>query len=570
MNSRLRILRIVLSVFCGAIILRLFILQVVDAAFYDALAEGQYTLYREIFPERGEILVQDLKDGTTYAAAANVEMGFVFADPRRVDDPEATAAALGTLLGFNNEEVVSLIEKLSRQDDPYEPIKRRVTEEILQAIEVANLPGIDYVRESFRTYPEGGLGGQLLGFVGGNEDGSFSGKYGVEGAFEEELAGRVGFLRSERDAAGRFITVGERSYEPAQDGADIVLTVDRTIQYTACDRLRTAVARYEADGGSIIVLEPKTGAVLAICGYPDFDPNTYNLIDDQSVFNNPVIFNAYESGSVFKPMTMAAAVDAEAVTPSTTFEDTGSVVIDGFTITNAEEKSYGVQTMTQVLENSINTGIIFAMQQVGREIFTGYVEKFGFGTYTGIELQGESPGDTSSLKEKAESYAATATFGHGIMVTPLQLAAAYAVLANDGKLMQPYVVSEIRFSDGTIKKTTPHEVRQVVSERTARLLSAMLISVVDNGHGKRAGVNGYYIAGKTGTAEVPREDGLGYQQDVTIGSFAGFGPVGNPAFAMVVRLDRPRAVRFAESSAAPLFGEMAEFLLRYFEIPPQR
>ena len=231
---------------------------------------------------------------------------------------------------------------------------------------------------------------------------------------------------------------------------------------------------------------------------------------------------------------------------------------------------YGTQTMTQVLENSVNTGVIFAMEQMGKEKFAEYVEKFGFGTYTGIELGGESTGNVSSLKESAESYAATATFGHGITVTPIQMAAAFAAMAHNGKLMQPYLVSEVRTADGTSEITTPHEVRQVISEHSSRLISAMLISVVENGHGKRAAVPGYYIAGKTGTAEVPREDGLGYQRDVTIGSFAGFGPVGDAKFAMVVRLDHPRAVRFAESSAAPLFGELAEFLLRYFEVPPQR
>src|SRR3989338_9055080 len=570
MPTRIKIFRIALIVLGGVIILRLFMIQVVDARFYDALAEGQYTLYQELFPERGEILVQDFKDGTTYAAATNVDMGFVYADPRNIADPKTTAEVLGGLLGFSEEETLALLEKLSKQDDPYEPIKRRVSEELLQQIEALGLSGIDFVREAVRTYPESGLGGQLFGFVGANEDGSTSGKYGIEGNFDEELAGSAGFLLSERDVAGRFIAAGDRSFEPAVDGADVVLTIDRTIQYTACEKLKQAVVKYEADGGSVIILDPKTGAVLALCGDPDFDPNAYNEVDDISIFQNPVVFNAYEPGSIFKPVTMAAALDAGAVTPATTFEDTGSVVVDEYTITNADEKVYGTQTMTQVLENSVNTGVIFAMEQMGKEKFAEYVEKFGFGTYTGIELGGESTGNVSSLKESAESYAATATFGHGITVTPIQMAAAFAAMANNGKLMQPYLVSEVRTADGTSEITTPHEVRQVISEHSSRLISAMLISVVENGHGKRAAVPGYYIAGKTGTAEVPREDGLGYQRDVTIGSFAGFGPVGDAKFAMVVRLDHPRAVRFAESSAAPLFGELAEFLLRYFEVPPQR
>lgn len=567
---RLNVLRFLIAGLAATIVLRLFVLQVVDAAFYDALAQGQYTLYEELFPERGDIFVQDLQDGTTYAAATNVDMGFVYADPRHVKDAPDEAQTLGKILGMTDDEIESLRAKLEKDGDPYEPIKRRVREETLEEIEAANLAGIDFVREAVRTYPESGLGGQLFGFVGGNDDGSFSGKYGIEGAFDEDLSGKEGYVLSERDAAGRFIAVGERSFEPAVDGADVVLTIDRTIQYTACEKLKAAVVKYEADGGSIVILDPKTGAVLAMCGAPDFDPNSYNMVDDINVFQNPALFNAYEPGSIFKPITMSAALDVGAVTPATTFTDTGSVIVDGYTIKNADEKVYGVQTMTQVLENSVNTGAIFAMQQIGKEKFEQYVEKFGFGTYTGIELSGESPGDISSLKETAESYAVTATFGQGITVTPLQVAAAFAAMANDGKLMQPYVVAQVKKTDGTNEITTPHEVRQVVSEHTARLISAMLISVVENGHGKRAAVPGYYIAGKTGTAQVPRADGLGYQTEVTVGSFAGYGPVGEAKFAMVVRLDHPRAVRYAESSAAPVFGELAEFLLRYFEVPQQR
>lgn len=567
---RLNVLRFLIAGLAVTIVLRLFVLQVVDAAFYDALAQGQYTLYEELFPERGDIFVQDLQDGTTYAAATNVDMGFVYADPRHVKDAPDEAQTLGKILGLEDSEIESLQAKLEKAGDPYEPIKRRVREETLEEIEAADLAGIDFVREAVRTYPESGLGGQLFGFVGGNDDGSFSGKYGIEGAFDEDLSGKEGYVLSERDAAGRFIAVGERSFEPAVDGADVVLTIDRTIQYTACAKLKAAVVKYEADGGSIVILDPKTGAVLAMCGAPDFDPNSYNTVDNINVFQNPALFNAYEPGSIFKPITMSAALDSGAVTPATTFTDTGSVVVDGYTIKNADEKVYGLQTMTQVLENSVNTGAIFAMQQIGKEKFAEYVEKFGFGTYTGIELSGESPGDISSLKETAESYAVTATFGQGITVTPLQVAAAFAAMANDGKLMQPYVVAQVKKTGGTNEITTPHEVRQVVSEHTARLISAMLISVVENGHGKRAAVPGYYIAGKTGTAQIPRADGLGYQTDATVGSFAGYGPVGDAKFAMVVRLDHPRAVRYAESSAAPVFGELAEFLLRYFEVPPQR
>ena len=309
-----------------------------------------------------------------------------------------------------------------------------------------------------------------------------------------------------------------------------------------------------------------------MCAYPDFNPQEYNKVDSIDVFNNPAIFSAYEPGSIFKPMTMAAAIDAGAVDPKTSFTDTGSVMVDGWPkpIGNAQGKIYGTVDMTTALEESINTGMIFAMRQMGTDVFKSYVKKFGFGVETGIELETEADGDISSLNKDAEIYVATATFGQGIAVTPLQIVMAYAAIANGGVLKSPIIVDEIRRADGTIEKHTSRDVAQVIDSKTARTVAAMLVSVIEYGHGKRAGVPGYYIAGKTGTAQVARTSGIGYEEDNTIGSFAGFGPVENPKFAMVVRIDNPKDVVWAESTAAPLFGEIAGFLLQYFEVAPVR
>jgi len=463
-----------------------------------------------------------------------------------------------------------LLERLSKEDDPYEPIARQVSDEQLAQIDTAELSGIYYVREQARIYPEQELGGHIFGFVGSDEEGNMSGRYGVEGYFDDLLAGVVGYLKSERDIAGRLIAVGERSIEPAIDGADIVLTIDRTIQYMACSKLAETVLRHGADGGSVVILDPSDGAVLAMCSYPDYDPVAYNEVEDINVYNNPAIFAAYEPGSVFKPVTMAAALDTAAVTPGTTYEDTGAVEIAGYTIMNSDEEAHGVQTMTYVLEESLNTGVIFAMQETGPEIFRDYVEDFGFGQISGLELDTEVAGNVSSLYEKSEIYPATASFGQGILTTPLQMANAFAAIANGGTLYQPYIVKEIRYTDGTVETTQPVQVQQVITEKTAQFLSAMLVSVVEHGHGGRAGVDGYYVAGKTGTAQVAKTDGLGYDPDVTIGSFAGFAPSNDPQFAMIVRIDRPRSVQWAESTAAPLFGELAAFLLQYLEVPPER
>jgi cell division protein FtsI/penicillin-binding protein 2 len=571
-DLRMEVFRYGLLVFAGVIVLKLFFIQVFQHAFYEALASGQHELFQELIPERGEIYLHDFKDQTLVPVAVNQQLGFVYADPRQIEEPDDTAEALAEFFGYDEETMDALENRLDQPEDPYEPVKREVDNETLEKLMALELPGIHFTRETSRLYPEPEMSGHVLGFLGKNEDGSLSGKYGIEGYFDEILTGTQGYLLSERDIAGRLITLADREYEPAVDGADVVLTLDRTIQYKACASLQAAVAKHGADGGSVIIVQPATGKILAMCGAPDFDSNAYGSVSSINVFNNPAIFNAYEPGSIFKPLTMAAAIDAGAVTPTTTFTDTGSVLVDGWPkpIGNAEGKVYGTVDMTQVLEDSINTGMIFSMRAMGMETFVRYVKAFGFGEYTEIELETENAGTIASLDIGAEIYSATASFGQGITVTPLQIAMAYAAIANGGVLKSPRIIDEIQYADGTVDKRATRDIAQVIDPKTARTVAAMLVSVIEHGHGKRAGVPGYYIGGKTGTAQVAKTDGIGYEQDNTIGSFAGFGPVEDPKFAMVVRIDHPRDVVWAESTAAPLFGEIAEFLLQYFQVPPVR
>lgn len=607
--TRVRVFRIVMVAAMAIIVLRLFSLQVLQHGFYEALASGQHEIFQELFPKRGSIIVQDYQlDEVEYNVVTNRLTGFVYADPQRIDEPEEVAKQLAWILGIEvrtcedqdvgaqhvepdqedeendvedphvepgQEEVCPseyelILDRLSKEDDPYEPIMRGVADEKLTMIDEAQMDGIYYVREESRHYPEEGLGGHVYGFVGADEEGFMSGRYGIEGYFDEELSGTTGYLQSERDIAGRLIAVGDRSYEPAVDGSDVVLTLDRTIQYMACSKLIETVDKHGADGGSVIIMNPSDGTLMAMCAYPDYDPAVYNEVDDIDVFNNPAIFDAYEPGSIFKAITMAAAIDSGAVTPATTYEDTGEVKIDVYTIKNSDEEAHGVQTMTEVLEKSLNTGVIFAMRETGRDLFQEYVQDFGFGQNTGIELDSEASGDISTLDEPSEVYPATASFGQGITVTPLQMVTAFAAIANGGTLYEPHIVEAIRHEDGTVEEVQPVQVRQVISEKSAQLLSAMLVSVVEHGHGSPAAVDGYYVAGKTGTAQVAKTDGPGYAEDETIGSFAGFAPANDPQFAMIVRINRPRTTQWAAGTAGPLFGELAQFLLQYLEVPPER
>ena len=586
--SRIRILQLVLFGVAAILVARLAFLQIAQHGIYEALASGQRELYKELFPERGDLLVQD-KDGEEMAIATNRYLSLVWAEPRRVDDPVRTAQVLGEILGYNVEAELELesededeaqedriskkellLHKLSKENDPYEPIEHKVSDEIAEEVRRANLPGIHLLKERFRYYPERNSTAHVTGFVSRDDDGGLSGKYGLEGNLDEILAGHQGFLFSELDAKGRWISVGSRNREPAQDGADILLTIDRTIQFVACDTLKKAVIEYEADKGSVVIVDPKTGEIRAMCGFPDYDPNVFNEVEDIAVYNNQVTFEAYEPGSVFKPLVMAAGIDSGAVTPQTSYFDTGEETIEEHTIRNSDLKAYEWQTMTQVLEKSLNTGMIFVMRKIGMSQMADYVHGYGFGESTGIKIDSEVAGNILNVDKDYEIFSATSSYGQGITTTPLQLAMAYTALANEGSVMKPHIIKEIRHDDGSVEVIAPEVMKQVLSPRTSQLVSAMLVSVIENGHSSAAGVDGYYIAGKTGTAQVAKQNGAGYQKDNTIASFIGYGPVRDPSFVMLVRIDHPRTTQWAAGTAAPTFGEIADFLLQYDNIAPER
>ncbi len=563
--DRLTYLTTAVFVFAGLITVRLGDLQIFQHSFYEALASGQHILSDILLPERGEIFVKDSQSpNKLYPLVTNRDYTLVFAEPSLITEPEKVAKLLAPILELPEDEILS---RVTKANDLYEPLKHRVSDDKVAEIKKLDIKGIEFQKESFRYYPERNLGAHILGFVGyqGNEK---IGQYGLEGYWEKELAGTKGFLQAEKDALGGLVTLGTKLLVPAKDGDDLVLTIDHTIQYEACKSLNEEVQKHGADGGSLVIMEPSTGAVISMCGSPDYNPDDYGETTSVDIFLNPAIFYIYEPGSVFKVITMAAAIDQAKVTPETTYTDTGAVEIGKYTIKNSDGKSNGLQTMTEVLEKSLNTGAIFAARSIGPEKFEEYVKKFGFGQKTGIELNTEARGNISSLAQHKEIYMATGSFGQGLSVTLLQLTAAFGAVANGGQLMKPYIVEQIIKPDGTKVTTEPRVIRQVISSKTAMTVGAMMVNVVRNGHGQRAGVPGYFVAGKTGTAQVPNENGPGYDPYHTIGTFCGFAPVEAPKFVMCVKIDKPKDVQWAESSAAPLFGKMAKFMLNYYGIPP--
>jgi cell division protein FtsI/penicillin-binding protein 2 len=564
-SIRIFLLLALITVFIFLIGFRMFNLQVLNHTYYAALASDQHEFEKTILPGRGEIFLNSVGNQQPVLAATNLTKNLVVAVPKDISDKQGTAAKLAAVLGLPVAEILEMISGTGS----YVEIMKQVDDDTAKELKDMALVGIRTEPHTIRYYPEKNLASHVLGFLGFKGD-LRVGQYGIEGKYEQELAGSTGVMGIEKDLAGRWITVASRNFVPAQNGQNIFLTLDSAIQYKAQEVLKKTVEQHGAAQGSVIVADPKTGAILGMANYPDFDPNEYNKISDIAHYSNISLTADYEPGSVFKPITMAAAINEGKISPDTTYEDTGSVEMDDFRIKNSDGKSYGIQNMTQVLEKSLNTGLVFVEQQLGHSNFRKYVERFGFGKKTKIELPNEVFGNIDNLQKKGGIFFATASYGQGITVTPIQLITAYTALANGGKMMKPYIVDRIVHPDGKESKTEAEKIDQVIDSKTAAQISAMMVNVVENGHGKRAGVKGYYIAGKTGTAQVPYKDKVGYDPSKNIGSFIGYGPVDNPKFLMLVRIDHPKDVNFAESTAAPAFGEIASFILNYLQVAPSR
>ncbi len=565
-DNLLRTVSVLTLLMALIIVARLFVLQVIERKYYSALALNNHEIYKQLYPRRGSILLQDTRGKTKeYPAAVNRQYYLLYAVPRDIPPGQisSTTDFLAGILNYTPEERNILLAKLSKGADPYEPIAKKVSEDLKNQIQSVNLPGINTTGQEFRYYPEGNLAANILGFTGQNENGDLSGRYGIEGYWDKSLTGKSGFLAGERGALGSLIPLADRTLKQAEDGADLLLTIDRNLQYKACERLREGYEKYQAKSAALILMDPKTGAILSMCSLPDFDPNNYSSVKDVGVYNNTAIFTPYEPGSVFKPIIMSAALDLGLVNPFTTYTDPGERIINGRKIRNASNKKYGLVTMTNVLESSINTGMIWVEEKIGQSRFKEYVEKFGFGKKTGIGLDTEADGDISSLSKPAEIYDAVGSFGQGFTATPLQLVAAYAALANGGAMAKPYIVDEVRHPNGQVEKTEP-QAEVVISPNADKLVTAMLISVVERGGSKIAKMNNYYVAAKTGTAQIAK--GGGYAADETNHTFIGYFPASDPKLVLLVKYETPQA-NWAESTAAPVFKDVATFALDYYGIP---
>ena len=559
---RINIILILILMFGAAVASRLFFLQILERKLFEAQALGQQSSFNNVTGSRGQIFCENSQQtkgsqgsNEVKSLAINKDSWAISVNPNTIADKDAFAQTLSKGIQQTKDQILSMLNGGSS----YVVLIKDLSSDQLSKVKSLNLKGLSWQDTPERFYPQGKLAAETVGFLGGEG----VGQYGIEGYYDDILKGKSGFMEEQTGLNPVLSDVNQASL----DGSDVYLTIDYNIQFQAEALLAQEQKKDDIEAGQIIVIKPDSGRILAMASYPSFDPNNYSKVSDLGIFQNATIQKLFEPGSIMKPFTMAAALNEGKITPDTTYIDTGVVTIGKDSLHNFDNEKYGLQTMTQVLESSINTGAVFAEQQIPHKTFFDYMNRFGFIQRTGIDLQGEVYSKNDLLKNGPDVEFATASFGQGIELTPLQIARGYCAIANGGKLVKPYIVEKI--VNGNDETDTQPEISDpVVSQQTITQLNSMLISVVDKGFNGVAKIPGYYLAGKTGTAQIPNPNGRGYEPDSnTIQSFVGYGPAFNPQFLILVKLDNPKVPKSA-LSAVPIFKQMANYIINYWQIPP--
>jgi cell division protein FtsI (penicillin-binding protein 3) len=548
---RLAALFLVFALGFAAVAARLLVLQLRDAPSYMALGRDQRVRHIVLPATRGSIYDRDGND-----LAISLPAKGVYANPELVPNASETAAEIAPILDVSSAE---LWQKLQHEGS-FVYLARRVAPEVAERIERLRLPGIGLLDESRRQYPSGGLASHVVGFVG--LDGV--GLAGLELQYERILAGRAGELVVEKDPAGHLIPQGESRNVHAVPGADLVLTIDRDLQYRAGRALERAVKKNKARGGSVIVMDPATGEILAMTTYPSFDANLATEAPDE-VLRNRAITDVYEPGSVNKVITASVALEKGIVGPREVFRVPDRRRVGPKVFHDAHPHPPMRMTLADIVAFSSNVGAIQVAQRVGKDRLDAYLKRFGFGRRTGIGFPGEGEGILPPTDEWWETGIGTIPIGQGIAVTPLQIAAVYATIANGGLWVRPRLVRGVIDAEGTFQLAPPPDRRRVVSASTARTITSMLSYAVEAGTGAEAQIPGYWVAGKTGTARKPLEDARGYS-DQYVASFVGFAPASAPRLVVAAILDEPETV-YGSIAAAPLFQEVTRFALTQQHVP---
>ncbi|MDP9320373.1 MAG: penicillin-binding protein 2 [Chloroflexota bacterium] len=500
-----------------------------------------------------------IRDRSGAILATTVELRSLYAIPSRIPDTALAARQLGVFLGRDPAPIRAALE--SGAEWLY--VQRWLPEDTANAIAALKIPGLGFQNEPKRLYPNDAIGAAVLGFVNDNGDGV----NGIEGFYDATLRGTDGRLVVERDPANRDLAIGLREAVAPRNGADLVLTIDLVAQTAAERELGAAMKKEHAASGSILVVDPSDGSIRALASAPTYDPAAVRIADPEALRDHAIAW-PYEPGSTMKALTIAAALNEHLVTPSDWYNDVGYTIVGGRRLNNALGKAYGPTTVSQILERSLNAGAAWVGQKLGAQRLSDYFRRFGFGRPTGVDLAGEVSGTLRPLPEWYPVDVGTASFGQGVSVSPLQLAVAYAALANGGTLFRPYVLASRRDADGE-HRTAPVAVTQVVTSETAATLRGMLLSTVDNGIAHNAAIAGFSVAGKTGTAQIASPDG-NYVDDLYVSSFAGYFPADDPKYVVLVVLEKPDSRLLGTVTATDAFKGVAQDILRYARIQPDR
>lgn len=539
------------------ITLRLFYWQIIQGSILAEAASDQYYFKLTLEPNRGDIRTSDGN-----ALVSNKAAYLVYAEPHHIKDKKYFSDKVAEILEVDSNLV---FERISVENLLWAPLRHKVNIDIVDKLKSLDISGIGFEKEGKRFYPEGSLAAHLVGFIGSDSNGGDKGYFGLEGFYERALKGKPGSLIQEKDARGLPILLGNTKRISAEDGQILELYLDRAVQFLVEEKLKDGIVKYGAKEGLVAIMDPKTGGILASASFPNYDPAKYSDFSKE-YFNSPLVSQTYEPGSTFKTIVMSAGVNEKVVEPKTIFSETGPTKVGQYFIKTWNDKYNGEITMTQVLEKSSNPGMVFVGNKIGRDRLYHYLESYGFGKKTNIDLEGEEEAPLRSLSDWKEIDLATVSFGQGIAVTPIQMLAAVGALANEGVLMEPNMVKKLIDPHGGEIEKKPKKVRQVVSGATAKVLTEMMVSAVDAGDAKWAKPKGYRIAGKTGTAQIAVQGQ--YDEKKTIASFIGFAPADNPKFVMLVVLREPSSSQWGSETAAPLFFSITKDLFSYYGISP--
>lgn len=565
---RVRIVLIGVILVSLVLVARLYQLQVVRGAEYREEATHQYVRDAADLFERGSIYFTE-RTGERIAAAL-VRDGYVLAiNPDQIEDIDHTYQRLGGVIELDRD---TFISHASKKDDPYEEIAHYIDKETAKSIRSLELDGVKLYREKWRQYPGEGLASHVLGFVGYGQDGhQRKGLYGLERYWESVLK-REGVELYVNFFAELFAKVDDVMDEDEHLRAgDILTSIEPAVQQALDEVLLSTQDAWHAKQLGGIVMDPRTGDVIALAALPAYNPNSYSVEEDLRVFQNPMIEDVYEMGSIIKPLAMAIGLDEGVVTADTTYNDTGSVIIDGARISNYDGRARGVVDMQQVLNQSLNVGMAFVASEVGGKRLGERMRALGFGEETGIDLPFEVHGLVDNLESPREVEYATAAFGQGIALTPIATVRALAALGNGGYLVTPHIVQAIDYERGGEGNVSIDEKERVFSEETSEEITRMLVNVVDdalrNGTVKK---ERYSIAAKTGTAQIAKVGARGYYDDRYLHSFFGYFPAYDPQFLIFLFHTEPQGAQYASETLTTPFMDLVDFLINYYEIPPDR